>query len=216
MHGALAVNALRLQVLQRRPKGAGLCPCPECQQAGRLETLTHAFLDCPAAAPVLDWLLALWAALTPGEPQPPREALLLLGDRREGEGGPWQPGPAHAAFWGRLRVAWLGAAWEARCEQLGVKGGPALPAPQRARATAEAVLTRMRNAARLHWRRVEGDVRLLAAAYPSSWFRGRDPALKLEAFQKEWAMGGRFCEAALAPAPAMRVHVTRAYPVPMP
>lgn len=103
-----------------------------------------------------------------------------------------------------------------RCEQLGGKGGPPLPAPQRARATAEAVLTRLRNAARLHWRRVEGDVRLLATAYPSSWFRGRDPALKLEDFREEWSMGGRFCEADLAPVPAMRVSVTRTHPVPMP
>jgi hypothetical protein len=216
MHGALAVNAMRLHCLLPLPKAAGVCPCPECQLAGRPETLTHAFLDCPAAAPVLDWLLALWAALTPGMPQPPRDALLLLGDRRQDEGGPWQPLPTHAGMWNRLRVAWLGTVWEARCEQLGRPGEPPLPAQARAHATAAALLARINGAARLHWRRVESDVRLLAPAYPSSWFRGRDPALTQEAFQEDWGMGDRFCTSGAQPRLWVDWGVSATVPVPLP
>lgn len=217
MHGALGVNALRLRVLSHLPRGEGLCPCAECRAAGHLETLSHVFLHCPSAGPVLTWMLDLWAALTPGAPQPPRDdALLLLGDRQETEGGNWRPQPGHEAMWTRLRVAWLGAAWEARCSQLSLPGVPAMPAQARARATAEALLARLTSAARLHWRRVESDVRRLSAAYPSTWFRGRDPALALDTFLEEWGMGGRFCDAAVDPAPRLVFRVTADEPAPMP
>jgi exonuclease III len=217
MHGALGVNALRLHVLTHLPRGEGLCPCADCRTAGRLETLSHVFLDCPTAGPVLNWMLDFWAALTPGAPQPPRDdTLLLLGDKRESEGGSWRPQPGHEAMWGRLRVAWLGAVWEARCSQLGLPGVPPMPAQARARATAAALLARLTGAAKLHWRRVESDVRRLSTAFPSTWFRGRDPALALDTFLEEWGMGGRFCEAVIDPAPRISIRVTADAPVPLP
>lgn len=215
LHGALPVAGFRLHTLAALSREAGLCPCPPCRRAERLETLTHAFLECPAAAPVLGWALALWAALTPGAPQPPRDALLLLGDMRAGEGGAWAPQPQHAPMWGRLRVAWLGAVWEARCLQC-QPGAPAMSPLERARATAEALLARLNGAARLHWRRVACDVRKLSPQYPSAWFRGRKPAMSLEDFLQQWSMGGRFCEAELQPRPEIRTAVTASLPVPVP
>ncbi len=51
------MRALRLHVRADLAYKEGLCPVPDCRGgAGRLETLTHAFLDCPAAAPVIDWI----------------------------------------------------------------------------------------------------------------------------------------------------------------
>ena len=214
MHGALGVNAFQLSVLKHRPRCWGFCPAPECRQAQRLETLTHAFLECPAAGMVVQWALALWEALTPGTPQPPqlpRPELrqLLLGDNLAVG---WAPQPQHARFWGRLRVALLGALWEARC-QLAL--GPSSASPGlRAHRAAAAVLARLTEAAQLGFLRVTADVRTLSPAYPSQWFRGRPFSLAEQAFTKEWAMDGLFC--AVTEGPHLSIRVSHTSPVPLP
>jgi hypothetical protein len=217
LHGVLPVNAFRLHVRREALRPVGLCPCPECRAAGALETYTHAFMECPSAAPVLDWVLALWAELAPGGPPPPRDPLLLLADQRGARDprGGWEPQPAHRVFWGRLRAAWVGCVWEARCSQVALGGG-ALPSAVRARLTAGALLERLRTAAGLQWLRVSEDVRCLDPSYPSTWFRGRDPALSLRSFVGEWGMDGLFCSARLLPAPRLVFGVGPDFPVPLP
>jgi hypothetical protein len=65
LHGCLCVRALRLHVRSDFAYKEGLCPVPDCRGgAGRLETLTHAFLDCPAAAPVIDFFFFPGTTLT--------------------------------------------------------------------------------------------------------------------------------------------------------
>jgi hypothetical protein len=208
----LGVNAFRLSVVKNHPRSCGFCPAPECCQAERLETLTHAFLECPAALLVVDWALALWAALTPGTPQPPRPALtqILLGDNRAAG---WAPQQAQAPMWGRLRVALLGAVWGARCQlTLGTtKDSVGL----RAHDAAAAVLARLTEGARLGHLRVTADVCTLSTAYPSQWFRGRTFSMEQAQFLREWAMEGRFCEVVDGPEP-LWLKVTREYPVPLP
>jgi hypothetical protein len=105
--------------------------------------------------------------------------------------------------------------WEARCSQVALGQG-ALPAAIQARGTALALLRRLETAARLHWLRVEEDVRRLDPAYPSTWFRGRDPRLRLATFLGEWGMGGLFCSARLLPAPRLVLAVGTDHPVPLP
>jgi hypothetical protein len=118
-------------------------------------------------------------------------------------------------MWTRLRVAWIGCVWEARCSQLAL-GQRAVPAGVRVHATARALLARLVSAARLQFLRVETDVRRLDPSYPSSWFRGRDPRLSLGLFLRDWGMDGRFCSARLEPEPALELEVDAVHPVPLP
>jgi hypothetical protein len=77
----------------------------------QLETLSHAFPDCPAVAPALDWLLQLYAALT-GQPPPPRDPLVILG----AADWIWHPAQGlHCDLWTLLRITYLG------CGQRGVR-----------------------------------------------------------------------------------------------
>jgi hypothetical protein len=192
MHGCLCVRALRLHVRADLAYKEGLCPVPDCRGgAGRLETLTHAFLDCPAAAPVIDWMLALWAAWTPGLPQPPRCPMLLLGDRPQ-QG--WAPPRGMERLWERLRVATLGCIWATRCSAASF--GDSASAEARARSSAGAVVDSLVGALRRDWLRVRQDVRFLSPAWVSSWFRGRNPALQLRRFRAEWCAGGALCSLA--------------------
>jgi hypothetical protein len=135
--------------------------------------------------------------------------VLLADDRRSGG---WRPQPEHEALWGRLRVALLGPIWEARCAQAHL-GRDAVGAAARANRTAAAVLRRLTRAATMDWQRVVSDIRFLSEECPSSWFRGRDPRLKLDTFLRQWSMGGRFCTASLQPQPAFQLLVSLAWPV---
>jgi exonuclease III len=208
LHGGLMCNALRLHLMPQRPHGEGLCAHPQCQQAGALETLSHAFLDCPAIAPALDWLLQLWAALTPGQPQPPRSALLLLADWRQD----WSPSPDAADLWALLRVTFLGCAWHLRCQRA---GGRVWTAQQHALTVAASVVAFVREAIRRDWARVESDVRLLSAHMPSRHFRGRNPELTLAAFRARWcSLSGLLCDA--REGGQLHLRLTCSAPVPVP
>ena len=96
-----------------------ICPAPTCaQQPGRnraRDSLSHAFLACPALAPARHWLAQLWAAISGGPPPPTEDAALMLGDLPAA----WSHHPArtegeHAGIvrlWGALRLTFLFAAW---------------------------------------------------------------------------------------------------------
>ena len=68
----------------------------------------------------------------------------------------------------------------------------------------------------MDWQRVVSDIRFLSEECPSSWFRGRDPQLKLDTFLRQWSVGGRFCTAALRPQPAFELRVSLSWPVAAP
>lgn len=208
LHGSLMCNAYRLHLRPDRPHSEGLCPHPQCQQAGALETLTHAFLDCPAVAPALDWLLQLWAAITPGQPQPPRCALLLLADWQQA----WKPSPQQAELWGLLRVTFLGCAWHQRCQR---PGGPQITAQQSAFTVAASVVAFVREAIRRDWARTQHDVRMLCPHLPSRHFRGRNPELAMDAFKARWCRGPpHVCT--VQDSGRLRLLLTTHHPVPVP
>lgn len=209
LHGRLMTNALRLCTNPTLPHTEGCCALPCCRAhegGGVLETCSHALLDCPAAKPVVEWMLQLWAALTPGLPQPPRSARLLLADNRD----EWQPPAEAAQLWNALRVTTLGCVWHTRC----TRAAFAVVTPQACSLrSAAAVVDFLVAAIRRDWLRSTEDVRTLSGDVCSSWFRGRDPALTQQAFLRRWSMGGRLCSVQDA---RLQLHISHAAPVPVP
>ena len=199
----------------RLPHAAAHCTLPECAAAAaagqpRLDTITHALMDCPAAAPVIDWALRLWAALTPGHPQPPRCALLLLADQRTS----WQPSEEHAAVWMTLRVTLLGCIWGCRCARRAWEQQSAAACALRASAE---VVDHLTEAMQRDWARCSEDVRQLSDDVPSDWFRGRQHKLSRAAFKRTWSMGGQLCCVEQRGEEwRMAVLVSHQHPVPVP
>ena len=215
LHGALLVNALRVHVRPAAPAAEGLCVLPECRAVGVAvghapwETLSHAFLTCPAAAPVVDWALQLWEALTPGAAQPPRCASVLLLDRRD----LWQPPQYAEAAWGALRVTLLGCLWHLRCGRGADEGAPPTAATCAYRASA-AVVEHLVEAIKRDWLRVTEEVPLLSEDVCSSWFRGRRLDLSQAAFLGRWGLQGRLCAVREDGSLLVRLHLDRPVPVP--
>jgi len=170
-------------------------------------------MACPAAAPVVDWAWSLWAALTPGAPQPPRCAAVLLLDRRDC----WRP-PAWAdAAWAALRVTLLGCLWHVRCGRGAAAWGPAGPdggAATSAFRAAAAVVEHLEHAIRRDWDRANEDVRLLSEDVGSAMFSGRDPSLSKEGFLARWGLQGRLCD--IRQDGSLLVRLSLDSPVPVP
>jgi hypothetical protein len=200
--GALLVNGLRCHLDTRLPSAAAYCTSPTCGAACRVETLTHAFLDCPAAAPAADWLLDLWVAIT--GTRPPRDARVLLADDHR----IWQPaGPAPLGrLWTLLRAAWLHSVWHCRSWR------PELQGSSFAAAAATRVVQSVRSAIRRDWLRATQGVRALSDL-PKDYFRGRDPALDMEVFLQSWAHEGVLCSVVDG---EFALHLSTSRPVPVP
>ena len=173
-----------------------------------LDTVSHALMDCPAAAPVVDWVLRLWAALTPGHPQPPRCPLLLLADQRTA----WQPAEEHAEVWMTLRVTLLGCLWRCRCGRHAWEEQSAAACALRASAE---VVDHLTEAMQRDWVRCKEDVRQLSEEVPSDWFRGRQHAMTTAAFLRRWGMGGRLCRVE-DDGQRLVVELGHGFPVPVP
>jgi Reverse transcriptase (RNA-dependent DNA polymerase)/Ring finger domain len=168
---------------------AAVCEAPECAAHGSVESLTHAFLDCPQAQPAITWMLDTWRALT-GQ-SPPRTARVLLAD--DPDGWPEEERPANKQtyqLWTRLRVAMLGAIWRVRCSR--DEGGDGVTFARRATTMAVESLL---DAIKRDWLRTQLDVRELdGGSFCQDWWRGFDVRLKVDDFIEDWAAGGFFCE----------------------
>ena len=240
------VGVLRVHVDSSARAEEALCTLPQCRAAAAAqgwgagsqqqrrqqqqqlpwETLTHALMECPAAAPVVDWALQLWEALVPDAQPPPRcaavlffffffssrtepvTAVLLL-DRRDR----WRPPPYAEAVWSALRVTLLGCLWHVRCRRQQWGAGEASAAACAYRAAA-AVVDHLSEAIRREWLRASEDVRLMSVDVCSSWFRGRDYELSKEAFLRRWGLQGRLC--AIREDGSLRVRLSYSSPVPVP
>jgi hypothetical protein len=189
MHGVLGCNAFICHKRPDMPRASAMCPHASCEGvAGEaaIETLTHAFMDCPTVRPAVTWLLDVWQAVS-GE-RPPRSAAVIIADDHR----VWAPRHKYAArLWSRLRVAFLGCLWERRCARHRLTSGSSFAAH-----VAVATITALRTAITRDWRRTGGDVRsqTLGPTFCHEWFRGRDPALKLEQFVELWATPTFFCD----------------------
>jgi exonuclease III len=204
LHGSLLVKALQLHCSHHQGFSAAMACCPTCVAAWaptQLETLTHAFMDCPAVAPALDWMLQVYGALTE-QPAPPRDPLVILGDAS----WIWHPAQRqHSAMWTLLRVTYLGCVWAARCAR-GRYGGAA--------AIVQGIITALADGVQRDWARVVTDVQQGAAGvFPSVWFRGRSPQLDAEQFQRLWPAVGGWFQIANG---VIQVRLSQEWPVPAP
>ncbi|KAJ9506919.1 hypothetical protein QJQ45_002468 [Haematococcus lacustris] len=172
LHASLMVGALWGHIL-KGTAAPGSSACRFCQP-GHLETLTHAFLTCPAVVPAWEWVLDVYGRLTGTRP-PSGDAMLLLSGRpTRGEAPPFQP--PDSLLWLRLRVAFLGAVWRLRSSG----AATALQPQQVARRVVEEVIATLTTAVKRDWHRVGRDIRVgLCGAVPSTWFKGKDPELAL-------------------------------------
>lgn len=162
--------------------------CAACRAAGRgdhLETLTHAFMDCPDVAPALEWLLGVAGCLL--GVRVPRDPLVLLGDAD----WVWVPrvgGQPAAALWSTLRIAFIGAVWSVRCAVRGLHPGP--------RCICDQVVRTLTQGVQRDWLRTRRDVRVdYGDVVPSVWFRGPAPELTAEAFEAMWPNLGQWYRA---------------------
>ena len=185
-----AVNAI-IRLLEFKKKDASRGGGAGGPAGWRLETLQHAFLECPAVRPALAWLAREWAR--GGGAAPPLTAEVWL------QGSPaaaWQPARDSRRMWRVLRITLLAAAWELRCtrDQAGVQ----FDAAAVARACAEAV----RRLVHADWARVGNRDLPAAAGVCPSWFpRSRQVHMEWEDFQLAWCVGGVVARADQAAAP---------------
>jgi hypothetical protein len=103
-------------------------------------------------------------------------------------------------LWSLFRTALVHAAWERRSTRWrdgarGRGGGAPLQPAAAAERVAAAVVATVVGCMRRDWTRVASDPRSLTSVC-SSWFRGRDPRMSLDAFRARWcAIGaGALCE----------------------
>ena len=187
LHGTLGCNAFMFHCLRT---GSALCEHPACTSTGMAETLSHAFIDCPASRPAVEWLCATWAALTHGPAPPCTAAVLLADDHRAG----WAPQDAALRLWTRLRVAVIGSIWQARCFRADVTHAGGAQESLARRAVREAVNTIV-GAIHRDWARVEhhGVRHLANGIFCQDWWRGMDAAMDSATFKAVWAQPPILC-----------------------
>ena len=177
LHGTLFTGAYHSHVCRSLPLDQCrlFCSFPLCEGLELLEGLSHVFIECPRAAPVVHWLLSLWEALT-GE-RPPLCAAVLLADHSPSWHAPSSP---LRELWTVLRLCTLHAIWSTRTAA-GVNGTPLPPA-----STVVAVaVQRVRRLILLDFTRVLHDIRCLTGA-SCVWFAGRDPQMEMDDFLDRW------------------------------
>lgn len=205
LHGSLYVNSFLCHI-GLLPAHAAYCECYECQPAGVLESLSHAFLHCPAVAPAAAWLCSVYAAVSGGA-APPCCPRVLLGD----EHAVWRPEPSLQHCWTHLRVSFLHSVWQLRARRSRA-GRPFCPST-----VCAATVAAVRAAIQRDWLRASQDLRRLPGTY-SEWFRGRNVNISMERFERRWARGGCLCvlEAEAEDTARMALRFTVAVPVAAP
>jgi hypothetical protein len=183
LQGAVYVNAFRAHALSLEGEGAAACGAGTCAGATprALETLSHAFLDCPVVRPAVEWLRALWTAVA-GEPPPLQAAVILADDHRI-----WQPPTPPLRFlWTVLRLQLLHSIWTLRCSRA-LTGGEF---------TAEAVVAlavqRLRSSMLRDFAWVRGDPRQ-AARDPTCFPRRQQDGGDRGLFESTWGVRGVLC-----------------------
>ena len=198
LHGVVGVNAFVYHTLRQpnRPPPdptTRLCSHPACLNGGVHENMTHAFLDCPAAAPAIDWLLAAWQHLSGAASPPPRSAALLLADDINAWPADTRPSDARTLdLWTRLRVNVLGAIWQVRC----LRSETQLRGQSLARRAVTIAVDSIVEAIQRDFQRTQNDLRDMddnGGSFCSSWWRGRDTTMGMGAFENIWARPAFFC-----------------------
>ena len=203
MHGSLPCAA-RLAAWHRTqgrpPDHDRRCLRQGCAAAGHVETITHAFLDCPVARQVQQWVGALFHAVTQHEPPPPGLASVWLA----GDHSQWDPGIS-ADLWHIFRLATLHFLWAARCR------GRSAGRPVAAMAIIAQLVHYLRG--RIADDAVRAFTPLLEfAATGGEWLPDR-PTLTETEFLRRWAHRGVLCTWT-QPSGPLRIRLSMAHPVP--
>jgi hypothetical protein len=197
------------------PDPSSLCTADGCLPTGTIETLTHAFLECPEVQPVIGWMLATWTAL--GGPPVPRTAAFLLADDPTGWAGADDDDTYR--MWTRLRVATLGSIWTVRCDRR--QGGDSSFSHRACKLAVDSIVA----AVGRDWQRTDHDLRNLDDGFMCrDWWRGVDTRISKARFVTQWTTPGIFCTlSGAAPAQAgardarrLRLRLRWDRPVPLP
>ena len=191
LHGTLGCRAFLSRVRGLSSQDPDICPAacraPACLENHRLETLSHAFMDCPLSSPVIDWLLSTWLQLS-GIQLPRSPDLLLADDLAHWPGD--VPPTSTIRLWTFLRVTTLGALWQLRTSQ-----GPCpLQDSSLPRQIIRLAIQHVHDAIARDWLRTQQDLRSLDdGAFCHDWWRGLDCSISVTAFATLWATPPFFC-----------------------
>ena len=181
LHGSVMCGAYRAYIGRATPEKA-CCPFACCSSLSQPQTISHMFLGCPVAATVVSWLCRLWQAMT-GHLPDASVATMLAASTSEGQ----CVSDALLQTWHRLRLAVLHSVWTAAQIAASSSQGPPLASPPGPHSHFASRLALKTVVAMIHhdWAKCTDDVRQVAGVC-SSWLRGRDPSMSMEAFQQLW------------------------------
>jgi hypothetical protein len=120
----------------------------------------------------------------------PSSAEVLLADQLHS----WEDAPVGRPaqrLWTRLRVATIGAIWQARCER---DASSLPPGTTLARRAASLALAAVVGAIHRDWARAADVASVPLPPFCAPWFRGLDLSISLKAFKEQWAGCAFFCE----------------------
>ena len=186
LHGQLGCNAFLHHVNPTLYSSNG-CSAPACRQQRFVETLTHAFLECPEVQPAVEWLRKTWEQLAGQRFAVPLTPAFLLADDPEGWAGADDAGVYRQ--WTRLRVAFFGALWEARCSRGGGGYGASL-----ARRVAQATAASVAAAVWRDWLRTSGERAWTPGWFCADWWRDAGFVLPMQRFRSSWLRPAVFCQ----------------------
>jgi len=209
LHGQLGCNAF-LHHVSPALHASACCTAPPCRQLHTPETLTHAFLECPEVQPAVAWLGQTWKQLAGARFAVPPSHTFLLADDPQGWAG--AADPKLYRQWTRLRVAFLGAVWEARCSRGGGPVGVSF-----ARRVAQATTATLVSAIWRDWLRTLTDVRGLEARwFCADWWRDAGFHLTGKKFAASWLEPAIFCRLGDGVRADLELRLGQGRPVPLP
>ncbi|KAL3136231.1 hypothetical protein ABBQ32_007243 [Trebouxia sp. C0010 RCD-2024] len=181
LHGCVMCGAFSAYI-GRATMEQACCPYACCSSPNQPQTISHMFLECPMAATVIGWLCRLWQAVT-GHLPDASVATILVASTSEGHCA----SDALLQTWHRLRLAVLHSIWTAAriAASSTHTSTQASQSSSQSHLASKLALKTIVSMIRHDWVKCTDDVRQLSGVC-SSWLRGRDPSMTLQAFRDLW------------------------------
>ena len=183
MHGCVMCGAFSAYI-GRASRDQACCPHACCSEPSQPQTISHLFLECPVAATVISWLCRLWQAMTGHLPAASVATILAASTSDE-----HCTSDALLQTWHRLRLAVLHSIWTASriaaSSTHASSQASSHPSSSQSHLASRLALKTVTSMIRHDWVKCNDDVRQLSGVC-SSWLRGRDPSMTLEAFRGLW------------------------------